>query len=478
MTPFPDSRTRRAATFSIAVLALLAASSFFGPGCVTDPVTGESKFALFQWSVEEEQELGQAFAPAIQSQFDGVYTDPVAHQYLDNLIREMASHSVRADDFEYRFQILNSSIPNAFALPGGFVYITRGLLHQLETEAQFISIMGHELGHVEHQHAMLGQTRSVLAGIGTVGLGVLGAHLAENSEYGKVIGLATVGLAAAPGLIVLKYSRDQELEADRRGVYFASTMGYDPRDGVKTFELFQRMEEESGGGAPISVFRTHPLNEDRIDGLKDVISEDYPGVARKSDFRDGANNFSQITDSVRQREHAYEVYDQTMQALAAGDATPQQLTRLDQELQEAEKIAQGDPLFKIARGEIALLEEDNSRARSLFTRALQEYEQFNPEHTHWKSHYYLGLMDVRAQDGASAEPHLQRAVEEFPTHPEPYYYLGQAHELNGQNGDAVESYEAVLTLVPEDQPLYQKANDRLLALRPPAAESQPASSNP
>src|SRR4029453_12798217 len=123
----------------------------------------EKRFAMVQWSVKEEQALGDQAAPNFEQQFDGALADAAGKESLGSVIKEMAGHSVRKDDFAYQFEILNSSEPNAFALPGGYVYITRGLLEHLESEGEFVGILGHELGHVEHQHSMLQQNKAILA---------------------------------------------------------------------------------------------------------------------------------------------------------------------------------------------------------------------------------------------------------------------------------------------------------------------------
>jgi len=449
--------------------ALLVLVPSLATGCVTDKVTGESRFALVQWDVKQEQAIGDQAAPNFEQQYDGALPDAATQSYLGSVVKEMASRSVRKDDFDYKFEILDSSEPNAFALPGGYVYITRGLLQNLESEGEFVAVLGHELGHVEHQHSMLQQTRAVTAGVlvGAIGLGTELLKL-DPDQAANVNALAG---KAAP-IALLHFSREQESEADRRGVFFAHAMGYDPREMKKTFEYFQRLEAQSGSSTP-SFLRSHPTNDQRLKDIDAEIARTCGDVLAKApaQFRapPGPNDrFVQIVKALQTKAPAYRKNDEAQQILAKSPKDAAALARAAKLADEARKLLPDEPLFEITAGEIAFSGETGDRGRAHFERALALTQKPGGGRGHWKPDFYLGALDVDAKHGASAATHLRHATTLFPDHPVAHYYLGRALELNGDPKDAIVSYERVGELAPQDSSLAQKAGERLQALRGPA----------
>lgn len=447
---------------SLAVLALGLGS------CCSDPIDGSSYFCLGDMSLDEEVSLGSGYAPIIDAQYDGVYADPQAAQYLGGLIKEMASHSVYSGQLEWNFTILNTSIPNAFAVPGGYVYITRGLLAAMETEGQFISVMGHELGHVEHRHSHRAMGRQALGG---VLVGVLGS--AENAILETDTGiLASVGEAGA-GLVLLSYNRGQETQSDGRGIFFAAEMGYDPMEAVKTFEYFQKLEDEAGGGNSIEFLRTHPLNATRIDDIKEQIHTMYPELAGRpqSSFRPYNTNNTQFQQVVARFKSAQPVYDRfdgadqaLNQALEADDKAA-----INQAIQTIEGCANdipSEPLFPAAAGMGYLGLDQFAKAKSSLQRAVQLDDQYLPDRKLWKPRYFLGVTLNQQGDHNGARDALKSATDAFPFHPAPFYELGIAYEKLGRDSEAVAAYQKVIEL--EGDPngaLTQKAKTRLDSLK-------------
>jgi len=444
----------RSALYTVALLVLASTAS----SCVTDPVTGKSRFSLVNWSPEEELELGKEAAPNVESQFDAIDPDPEANRRLGKLIGEMVTYSVRKDDFEFRFKILNSSIPNAFALPGGFVYITRGLLELLESEGQFISVMGHELGHVEHQHSMSNQSRGRFTGVLTAPFrGV--AALTRGLPGGKVVGLAA-GVAVAPLAIWgLKYDRGQELEADERGVFFSAEMGYDPREGMKTFETFERLEKESGGASAPSWLRTHPLNDARIGNIEKIIARNYPELLKKpeSEFREASPDFEAVLDRFKQQAPAYALYDEAMTFITDPEVTPADFEKAEKNLEKAHVSVPDEPLFLIAKGEAALVKEHWDLARPYFVSALALYNRLSPSDSHWKAHFYLGVVKLHAKEPQSAIKDLEAARRLFPLNPSVHFFLGQAYEASGDRDAARAAYRQTMDLSPPDSETHREA---------------------
>lgn len=432
--------------------------------CVSDPVTGKSRLGLVQWSVEEELELGRQMAPSIEAQYDAALLDTEAQDYLRRVVLEMTELSVRKDDFDFTFTILNSSIPNAFALPGGYVYVTRGLLQELESEGQFVSVMGHELGHVEHQHAMASQSRGLLLGlpgrtIATAG----GLVLGDSALVNTVAGLA----GFAPALVDMKFDRGQEIEADARGVYFADGMGYDPREGVKTFELFERMEEQAGAGGlgSLTIFSTHPSNPQRIERMRDLIAEEYPDVATReaSSFRTG-DRFTDIVARLRERAPAYALYDEGQRLLYGDDVDEEAMERALGKMEEASELLPDEPVFHVGLGELQLVREELEDSILHLVEAMRLYEVHPRLRAHWKPPFYLGLFSLEAGEPEAAVVLLRKSVESLPTHAVLHLYLGMAYEEVGDTVRAIEAYRFVVDMAPRGSKAYDLARARLKEL--------------
>jgi len=244
-----------------ALLPVLLLVLTAGTGCVstgTNPVSGNTRAYGYSW--QEEMKLGAQADEQIQSQY-GVYDDEELQEYVDEVAQEVLAEShmrrpdtperFRSADFEFR--VLDSPIINAFALPGGYVYVTRGLMAHLNNEAQLAMVLGHEIGHVAARHssqqaARQQFTQGLLLGGAVAGQVAFGGNVAEN-----VMG---VGGQAAQ-LLSLSYSRDNERESDRLGVEYAIRAGYDGAEGAAFFESLDRVREQGGQSIP-TWQSTHP----------------------------------------------------------------------------------------------------------------------------------------------------------------------------------------------------------------------------
>lgn len=254
------------------ILALFLTGFSVIAGCVTNPATGEKEFSLL--SREDEIALGTQGDAEIVAQY-GIYDDPEVTRYIDSLGQALASQS---DDpaLKWTFRVLDSPVINAFALPGGYVYVTRGLLAYMQNEAQLAVVLGHEIGHVTARHTARQYTSSQLAGLG-VGLGAI---LFEDVR--PFLGAVETGLQ----LLFLKYGRDDERQADELGVKYATKVGYEASEGSKFFTTLKRISEqdqEQGGMLP-SWASTHPdpaEREQNIINLAAQYKQQFPGNTAK-----------------------------------------------------------------------------------------------------------------------------------------------------------------------------------------------------
>lgn len=236
---------------------ILAASAW---GCAVNPATGRTQLML----VSESQEIamGQQADPEISAMF-GIYDDPGLQQYVTRLGDSLAASSERPN-LPWTFRVIDDPIVNAFALPGGFIYVSRGIMAHFNSEAQLVSVLGHEIGHVTARHSASQMSQQQLAQIGLVAGYVVAPDVA--SRYGFIA-------QQAMGLLFLKFSRDDERQADMLGFRYMTRVGYDPREMPDVFAMLGRITEAGGGrGVPLWL-STHPDPGDREERINTFIAQ-------------------------------------------------------------------------------------------------------------------------------------------------------------------------------------------------------------
>lgn len=256
--------------------AALVGSLLLAAGCSTNPATGEQMFNVL--SPEQERELGAREHEDILKAFGGAYEDPALQAYVDRVGQRIARHGERPD-LDYTFTVLDSPVVNAMALPGGYVYVTRGLLALAEDEAELASVLGHEIGHVIARHAGQRVSQSLVAGLG---MAILGAAV-DNPD---LMNIAGVGAQA----YLQSYSRDQEHEADTLGIRYMARAGYDPRASASLLAKLRehsRLQARIEGKDPDAVDRfdimaTHPRALERVQR----VAQAAPAVAEARLGRD------------------------------------------------------------------------------------------------------------------------------------------------------------------------------------------------
>jgi predicted Zn-dependent protease len=240
---------------------LLGAFVLAGAGCATNPVTGRPEFVLL--SESQEVELGRKEAAEIAESV-GVVEAPQLEAYLDAIGQRLARENPRRE-LSFRFHVIDMAEPNAFALPGGDIYASRGLLALSNSEDEIACVLGHEVGHVAARHGAKGVTRGILAGVGSIIAAIGGAIL--FGEQGAQLGSALGQLAG--GAIVASYSRDQERQADELGQAYAARAGWDPA-GMAAFlaSLESAVALTEKGQRYPSFFDTHPATPERVQSTR------------------------------------------------------------------------------------------------------------------------------------------------------------------------------------------------------------------
>jgi predicted Zn-dependent protease len=250
------------------VMAVFALLSYFGSSAY-NPVTGEKQHI----NITEEQEiaLGLQAAPEMAAQHGGLHPDQQAQALVDAVGAKLVSHSAASQtQYPFEFHLLaDPQTVNAFALPGGPVFITAALFSRLETEGQLAGVLGHEIGHVVARHSAQRIAQQQLTQ-GLTGALVLSTYDPDNPSSQRTAQMAMV----VGGLVNMKFGREDELQSDALGVRFLADSGYDPRALIGVMRI---LEEAAGGARQPEFFSTHPNPENRIAQIQAAIEEQFPG---------------------------------------------------------------------------------------------------------------------------------------------------------------------------------------------------------
>lgn len=241
----------------LAFAAALALSALLS-GCTINPATGEPSFTGFM-SESDEAKIGRESHPEVLKEFGGAYENPGLQAYVASIGNLLASTSERSN-LEFTFTVLNTPVVNAFAVPGGYVYVTRGLLALANDEAEVAGVMAHEIGHIAARHSAQRYSQQMLAQIGLMGLGIA-------TGSGELVNLAGSG-----AMVYLQgYSREQEYQADELGVRYLSRANYDPQamaDFLSSLLADSKLEATIEGrpdaADQFNIMATHPRTVDRV----------------------------------------------------------------------------------------------------------------------------------------------------------------------------------------------------------------------
>lgn len=258
-------------------------------GCTTNPATGKKSFTLYSW--EEEKQMGAEASAGLAEQFGGEVEAAIPSDYVAEVgMKLVAGIEDGVPPLDWEFTLLNTGVINAFALPGGKVFFTRGLAEQLSDEAEMAGVLGHEIGHVTARHG----NQRISAQIGfnalLVGTAVAVGVADDDTAVGKYGRVAVPGLAIGGNLVLLKYGRDDESEADMLGMRYMERAGYDPSGQLRVMEVLQAA---SSGARTIEWLATHPYPETRIERINRILAEQYPNAGDRSVYAVNASAYQQ-----------------------------------------------------------------------------------------------------------------------------------------------------------------------------------------
>ena len=242
-------------------LLILCLPFCFCLGCATNPITGQEELMLF--GPQQDIEIGRKYAPEVEKQMGGAIRSRVLQNYINSVGQKIArvSHN-RA--FQYRFTAVNDKSVNAFALPGGYIFITRGMLKKLETEAQLAAIFAHEIVHVVARDSSAAMSRDI--GINVL----LSAVITDKTPQG-----ITTAADLTNQILGLQYSRNDEQQADLAGLDYMVAAGYNPYGMVETMKMLQDQQQFG----TIEFLSTHPSPYNRVEYLTQKIHTNYSNLA-------------------------------------------------------------------------------------------------------------------------------------------------------------------------------------------------------
>jgi predicted Zn-dependent protease len=241
-------------------------------GCTTNAATGESRLAIGYLSRGEQIALGEEAMPQLTNEYGGEVASPRIAAYITEVGKRLAEQTEAENpQLPWEFTLLDSPVINAFALPGGKVFMSRGLAEKMTNEAQLAGVLGHEVGHVTAEHV----AERIQAATGTSLLGAIASTAAGLGDSAALQQLTDVVVGYGGQGYLLKFGRSQELEADALGMRYMTRAGYDP---VGQRQVMEILAAESGAGRPPEWASTHPYPESRIGQIDDLLRTTYAGV--------------------------------------------------------------------------------------------------------------------------------------------------------------------------------------------------------
>lgn len=389
----------------------------FLAGCATNPVTGESELSV----ISEAWELktgAQQYLPARQSQGGDYVADPGVQAYVQRVGNKLALVSDRS--LPYEFSVINDSTPNAWALPGGKIAINRGLLTELESEAELAAVLGHEVVHAAAKHSAKSLQRGVLLQAAVAATGAAAA----DSDYSDV---AVIGASAGAALLNSKYGRDAERESDLYGMNYMSRAGYDPQGAVDLQQTFVNLKDSKQPDFLQGLFASHPPSRERLEAnLIHAANLPAGGIQGRQRYRETMRRLIQTKPG-------YKAYDEAKQALA--DNRTKAARRL---VNKAISIEPKEGHFFSLLGDIEAEENALGAADAAFDQAIA----LNP------NFFYpllrSGMVNEKRGRTSKAKRHLNRSLKLLQT-AQAYGALGAIAEREGNTQEAEELYAKAAT---------------------------------
>jgi predicted Zn-dependent protease len=402
------------------VLALLA-------GCAVNPVTGEQEIVLM--SEQQELAMGAQYYPQTTQMNNGLVPhDQALQSYVSQVGHKLARASHRPN-IPWEFNVVNSDQVNAFALPGGKISLTRGLLANMKSEDEMASVLAHEIGHVTARHSVAQYTRGAFISMAVAGAGVA----LSNTDYAEAGAMAA---GAAGSLLMLSYSRDQERQADELGYEYMVRSGYNPVGQVRTFEMFGGLNK-SEPDFIAAMLSSHPLTTDRVQAAQRRL-EAAPLSVRNRPLKTA--RFSQVLAQQTKRQPAYA-------AEAKGDAYMKNKSykAAANQYHKAARLYKGDGIFLTKLAIAEYRQKNVGQAK----RDAAKGARISPNV--YFPNFVAGAIHYQTKDYTAAQRYLSQADKLLPSQSQNKLLLAASYERLGNSRAAASYYRQVINLSPKSR---------------------------
>lgn len=381
-------KTLKPISISILIISLV----LLIPSCAINPVTGKSEIMLM--SEAQEISLGAQYDPSVISSF-GIYEDETMLNFIEEKGIVMGKISHRPN-LEYHFRILDSPVVNAFAVPGGYIYLTRGILAQFNNEAELMGVLGHEMGHITARHTAKQQTNQ------QIGQVLLAGGMIASKEIYELAEVAMQGME----LLFLSFSRDNEREADRLGVEYSSKIGYDSHKMADFFNVLNKMSMGSSHAGVPTFMSTHPDPGDRYNSVNQT-SDEWQAKLPGKNFAINTNSYLQMLDGIVYGENPRNGFVEG-NTFYHPDLKFQFQIPMGWELVNAPSQVQITPADKNAAIIVSLSKETSAQAAE--QKALEELQLTVIEHSNIKVNGYNALRTISQQVSQNQETGQQQTL--------------------------------------------------------------------
>lgn len=399
------------------MLWLLGASAL--SGCATSPVGGGS--ILVGMDEEEEKAIDRKVSPRQFSQDLGAVQDAPVNQYLSGVGQRLDSKSHRPH-MPYSYRVLNANYVNAYTFPGGAMGVTRGIMVDLDNEAQLAALLGHEIGHVNARHAAQRQGQAMVAAVAATGINIIG------SAYGFG-GITDIGTQLGASALLSSYSRDNEREADALGQEYMVRAGY-PASGMVDLQQILVSQEKESPGMLQTMFSTHPMSRERRDTARQLAEGKY---APSSERDVGRERFMDNTASLRRVKPTIEACQKGEVAMA-GKA----YSKAEEQFRMALKATPRDYAANVLMAKCLSLQDKDAQAMQYAQTATQIYPQ------EAQAQKLVGVLALGEKDPATAYEHLNQYDRLLPGDAGVTFLKGVSLEGMGRRPEAANQYAAFL----------------------------------
>ena len=393
-------------------------------GCAIDPVTGRKQLMLM--SREQEVAIDRQQSPFQFSSDYGVTQDKALNQYISRVGKSMMP-AVHRPDMPYNFQCVNATYINAYAFPGGSIAVTRGILLQLENEAELAALLGHELGHVNARHSAEQAAKSTVSGL------LIGSLSVLASTQGAGLGELTQQLGSlGTGLYLSKYSRANEREADSLGHQYMTSARYSSRGFVGLMDMLNGLNKAQSSSVQM-LFSTHPMSSER---LEDAVRRDSTQYAATRDLPLHRERYMDSTAGLRKQKEAILLLQEGEKHLVR-ESYDKAATAFKSAIRKADR----DYTAHLLMAKCMLIRKKADEAVSHSSKAKQLYPSES------QGHYISGLANLMANKPGQANQDFTRCDQILPGNPQVTFYRGYASDKDNRKESAASLYIAYLEAI-------------------------------